>query len=133
MRRKRAIGFGLTAAAIVLASGTGCTHNHYYYTTPGAVGDPCAPGGQILSSARPVNSSPMVGSVCDEPPQGSIALRSTPMVSNAGGPIAPAAPIYSRPLVRPLRRGGLAWRGANTESLATTRIEGQYDDDSQYK
>jgi len=132
MRRKRAIGFSMVAAAGVLAAGTGCTHNHYY-VTPGAtgvMGDPCAPGTtQVITSGRPVIASPMLGSVCDEPPQGSaVATRGTPIASNAGAP-AGAPPIYSRPL----RRGGLAWRGANTQSLATTRVEGAYDDESTLK
>lgn len=135
MRRGRAIGFTAMWAWIGLAA-TGCTHNHYYYTTPGAVGVPAAvgpcdpaPAGTVISSARPVISTPMLGAVCDEPPGGAaVATRATPIASNAGGPInpVPAGPIYSRPIGRPLRRGGLAWRGSNTESLATTRVEGDY-------
>jgi hypothetical protein len=140
MRRGRTIRFGALWAGIGLAAGTGCTHNHYYYTTPGAVvpaGTPCDPvpaGGAVISSARPVMNSPMLGAVCDEPPGGAVSTRGTPIVSNAGGPLNPApAPIYSRPVGRPLRRGGLAWRGSNTESLATTRVEGAYDDESTFK
>jgi hypothetical protein len=133
MRRKRAIGgrLGIIWAACGLAVGTGCTHNHYYYPTPGPVGaqavsGPCdpAPGTTIISSARPI-----LGEVCDDPPQG---VRSAPIVSNAGGPITPA-PIYSRPAGRPLRRGGLAWRGSATESLATTKVDGAYEDESTFK
>ena len=129
MRRKRAIGgrHAIVWAACGLAAGTGCTHNHYYYNTPGPVAMqagavPCdpVPGTTVISSARPV-----LGAVCDDPPQG---VRSAPIVSNAGGPITPA-PIYSRPQ----RRGGLAWRGSATESLATTRVEGAYDDESTIK
>jgi hypothetical protein len=127
MRRRHAIGVrhGIVWAACGLAVGTGCTHNHYYYPTPGPVGmqaaSPCDPvtGAPVVSSARPV-----LGSVCDDPPQSVTGVHSTPILSNAGGPITPA-PIYSRPA----RRGGLAWRGSATESLATTRVDGVYEDD----
>jgi hypothetical protein len=136
MRCRCAIRFSTLAASCILATGAGCTHHHYYSVAPGTVavpGDPCAPAqpGTVISSARPVVTTPAVGAVCDDPPQGSVAVRSTPMISNAG-PIA-NMPIRSRPLGRPLRRGGLAWRNSNTESLATTRIEGAYDDESTFK
>lgn len=133
MRCRRAIGSTTLAAACILAIGTGCTHHHYYYTTPGAVavpgGAPCDPApGTVISSARPVVTTPTIGAVCDEPPQGSLATRSTPIVSNAG-PIA-GMPIRSRPLGGALRRGGLAWRSSSAESLTTTRISGAIDDES---
>lgn len=133
MRRKRVIGFGLISAGLVAMS-TGCTHNHYYYTTPGAVGvpgDPCA-APQIISSARPVMNTPVVGSICDQPPQGSMASRNDPIIVNNGPTITPGTPIQSRPKGKS-RRGGLAWRSATPENLATTKIEGQFDDDSTYK
>ena len=96
MKFIRAIGFTTLAAACILATGAGCTHHHYYYTTPGAVGvpgNPCdpAPAGTVISSARPVVTTPTLGAVCDDPPQGSVAVRSTPMVSSAG----PVANSYS--------------------------------------
>lgn len=150
MRRSRSIRSGALGAAAVLAVGAGCTHNHYYYTTPGtmavpgaAVGcDPVAPGAVISSTA------PSVGAICDVPAQaqpGAMASQpgamvaqngpgAAPIVSRAARPIAPR-PIYSQPAGRPGLRGGsgLVWRGTQPENLATTRIEGAYDDESTLK
>ena len=146
MRRRRAIRFGAVFAIAGLGPGLGCTHNHYYYTSPGAVlpagtlnnCDP-APIGTPVSSAA--TGQPALGAVCDEPPlaqRGSLVAqnpaRTTPIVSNAARPIG-AGPIYSQPNGRLGRRaGGLVWRGSNPESsLATTRIEGAYDDETTVK
>ncbi|MDB5352896.1 MAG: hypothetical protein JWN86_4143 [Planctomycetota bacterium] len=136
MPRSRAIRFGALWAVLGLVGGVGCTHNHYYYpagTAPGSVGacDPLPPG-TVVSSTGPFVTAPSIGAVCDVPPQsqsGSLVAqggaRTTPIVSNAGGPITPR-PIYSQPVGRPIRRGGtgLVWRNSQTESLATTKIEG---------
>jgi hypothetical protein len=133
---------GVFLAAFCLTSGVGCTHNHYYYTTPGAIGVPAAvgpcdpvPGTTVISSNRPVIGTPLVGSVCDDPPQGSFLMgnRVGPTYSYAGGPFNPQ-PIYSQPSARPLRRGGLAWRGNNNaQSVATTKVDGDYNDESTTK
>ena len=140
MRRSRAIRASALWAAVGWAGGIGCTHNHYYYpagTAAGSVGacDPLPPG-TVVSSTGPFVSSPIVGEVCDVPPQSPGAMvaqngvRTTPIVSNAARPITPQ-PIYSQPSGRPIRRGGtgLVWRNSQNESLATTKIEGNYDDD----
>ncbi len=128
---------GILVIACALMSSVGCVQHHYYYTQPGAAGvptglAPCDPvvggGTRVISSNRPIMSSPVVGSICDDPPQGSALAggSNTPIYSNAGNPIAPE-PIYSRPFGRPLRRGGLAWRNnGNTEALAKTRVDGDY-------
>src|SRR4051812_9935855 len=101
MRRGRTSRFGALLAGIGLAAGTGCTHNHYYYTTPGSVTGPCDPApvaGTVISS-RPAAEGPLLGAACDEPPGGVPSTRGTPIVSNAGGPANPVpAPIYSRPV-----------------------------------
>ena len=141
MRRTRAIRFGAVLAVSGLAAGVGCTHNHYYYPTPGAVTvpgtlGPCDPVtiGTPVSSAV-IGGQPSLGAVCESPPQGlpgalvaQNPARTTPIVSNAARPIAPR-PIYSQPGGRVGPFGnGLVWRGSRSESLATERIEGAYDD-----
>jgi hypothetical protein len=143
MRRSRAIRFGALWAVAGLAGGTGCTHNHYYYNTPGTVSapgmigacDPMPPGTVISSTA------PSVGAVCDVPPAGQPgamvaqnAPRTSPIVSNAARPVNPQ-PIYSQPsgLLGRRNGNGLVWRGSQTESLATTRIEGAVDDETAVK
>ena len=125
---------GIFLLSCGLMSSMGCVQHHYYYTQPGAAGVPSGlapcdpvPGTRVISLNRPILGTPVVGSVCDDPPQGStvVGMSNAPIYSNAGNPIAPE-PIYSRPFGRPLRRGGLAWRNSNSEALAKTRVEGDY-------
>lgn len=146
MRRSRAIRFGAVWAVVGLSGGLGCVHNHYYYTPSGApvgVCDPLPPG-TVVSSTAPLARAPQVGAVCDEPPQGPFgtqvvqgAARPAPVASNAGAPLFPA-PIYSQPRgfgfgPRRTSGNGLAWRASNPEAPATTRIVGDYDDDTTLK
>lgn len=126
---------GILVMACGLSSSVGCVQHHYYYTTPGATGvptgltpcDPVTGGTRVISSNRPIVEAPVIGSVCDDPPQGStvVGMNNTPIYSNAGIPNSPQ-PIYSRPFGRPFSRGGLAWRNGNTEALAKSRVEGDY-------
>ncbi|WZP00603.1 hypothetical protein EP7_002251 [Isosphaeraceae bacterium EP7] len=112
-------------AACALAASAGCTHNHYYTALP-VCGQPAALASATMSE----------GSLCD--PAGEVV--NAPVSSSVvGRPVIVTVPprtsrvIISEPTAAPAGRGGskLSWRRNNPdESLATTRIDGNLDDDS---
>jgi hypothetical protein len=116
----------LTIAAI---GSTGCTHN-YYYTSP--AGSPCAP--VTLAPATPVASAVMTpyGEVCEVPTRvvgGSAVVAGVPVLSPPvlTGPRPPRI-VMSEPGGSRVRT---PWRRQDPESsLATTRVEGNVDDDT---
>ncbi len=116
---------GLAFGAI---GSTGCTHN-YYYTSP--AGSPCAPA--TLVPATPVASSvTQFGEVCEVPTRvvgGSTVVASVPVVAPPvlTGPRPPRI-VLSEPGGNRLKT---PWRRYDPESsLATTRVDGNVDDDT---
>jgi hypothetical protein len=113
-------------AACALAASGGCTHNHYYTALP-VCGQPAALASATVSSGSVV---------CDPAPEviGVPAVSSVvgrPVIMN--GPPRTSRVIISEPVAGGSSRPGskLSWRRSNPdESLATTVINGNLDDDS---
>ena len=121
-RLRRRVSF---LAACAFAASAGCTHNHYYTALP-VCGQPTALASTTVSA----------GSLCDPAPEAMGAPVSSSVV---GRPVIVTIPprtsrvIISEPTAAFSNRGGskLSWRRNNPdESLATTRIDGNLDDDS---
>jgi hypothetical protein len=122
MRRARLVRWGLAVGtAGLVVSSAGCTHNYYY--------------GNAIPACGPVTTAPATvanGAVCEVPTQviggGVVAGGSgTPVVNSApvlSGPRRPQV-VVSTPSGSRLRR----WQRTDPDAgLATTRVEGAYDD-----
>ena len=125
MRRARFMRGTLGVLLAGWVASAGCTHNYYYGALPAA----CAPGTTILPGT--VSD----GSVCEVPAQvvsGGTVVASSPGVKSSVTTTAPpsAAVVVSEPINRPR----LSWRRSDPDSsLATTRVEGELDDDTTVK
>ena len=125
MRNRRFPGFfdrNRVFAALALASGLafagpGChTHYHYYNT------DPCAPGTPVSSTVR---STPL----CDTPSatvEGgtTVSEGSARSTTISGGQSKPPRVVVSAPR----NSSPFSWRCADSDSLATTSVQGTVND-----
>ncbi len=124
--RRRLKRLALVPLALGLAGSMGCTHHHYYYAQPGAVGvpagvvtQPCPPG--TTQGVTTISTAPVVGSVCDDP-----AVKGGTVVTTVppnGQPVY----TYSYPS-NPFKRG-FGWKSAQPQNVATLKVEGAYTPD----
>lgn len=116
----RALSRSLAATLLFagLCATSGCTHNHYYYPTPGVVGTP------VMGEVTTIH----YGDVCDVPQSAGGAV----VAQGAGRTTILPAPAGTRVVVsQPQARGPqMAWRRPAPESGVTTRVAGGIDDDS---
>lgn len=123
MRHARLVRWGLAVSTVgLVVSSAGCTHNYYY--------------GNAIPACGPVTTAPATvanGAVCEVPTQvigggsvvaggsGTSVVSSTPVLS---GPQRPRV-VLSSPGGSRIRR----WQRSDPDAgLATTRVEGAYDD-----
>jgi hypothetical protein len=126
MRKTRCLAFserhrvlvGLTLASGLAFAGPGCHQHYHYYNT-----DPCAPG-------TPVSSTVRSGPLCD--PQTSIVEGGTTMADSSNRSTTVSGGQSKSPRVVVSEQGGSSrlssWRRSDSDSLATTSVQGTVDD-----
>jgi len=124
MRQAQMIRRCALVALAGLVANVGCIHNHYYgYNSPtgaGAVTVCDTPFGTIHAA----NTRANVGDVCEVAPGTVVSSNGTAIASNSGNS---SRVLVSQPIGSSRSFG---WRNRNSpENLATTKVEGAYEDD----